>query len=94
MKKGMLAIGVVRAVCCAAVSIGFGLSVAAAPPKNVTVTSVVPPVQHRRSPSLSRDSQRSFQFPPRKLQGADESLSWRRKRTSSLYLFCTWYPGF
>ena len=41
MKKGMLAIGVVKAVCCAAVFIGFSLSVAAKPPKNVAVTSIV-----------------------------------------------------
>ena len=41
MKKGMLTIGVVKAVCCAAVFIGFSLNVAAGPPKNVVVTSIV-----------------------------------------------------
>ena len=41
MKKGMLTIGVVKAVCCAAVFIGFSLNVAAGPPKNVIVTSIV-----------------------------------------------------
>ena len=41
MNKGMLAIGALRAVCCAAVFVGFSLSVDAGPPKNVAVTSIV-----------------------------------------------------
>ena len=41
MKNGMLAIGVVGAVCRAAVFVGFSVNVAAKPPKNVAVTSIV-----------------------------------------------------
>ena len=53
MKKGMLTIGVVRAVGCAAVFIGFSLSVAAKPPKNVAVTSIVLDYAADIAPSLN-----------------------------------------
>lgn len=54
MKKRMLVIGVVRAVCCAAAFIGFGLSVAAGPPaKNVAVTSIVLDYAADIAPSLN-----------------------------------------
>ena len=51
--KGDAAIGVVGAVCCAAVFIGFSLSVAAGPPKNVAVTSVVLDYAADIAPSLN-----------------------------------------